>query len=240
MNPIDTTSSAHVADGALFSRFMLTMPLPDYGRDILTTAYHEAGHALVFALIGVPVASAEVSAAGEGLMVFDDAVLGRRSSKVDVSAIEGSLLWKDMVLLYATGFYAGMQAELLLHRYYLHGYLSVNAHDHQHASDLLHDAFGDDAPLFEAQQLTRAILRRHWPGVQTLALQLNARGSITPVDIAQVLPNGLPKSSDLLALAPPRYQVFREERIREYEDARHGGAPKTAGDTLPVFNEARH
>lgn len=172
------------------------MMLPDYDRNVLTCAYHEAGHAVAMALIGLPVASAEVSARG-GQVILDFADMPPRLH-IDLS--KSSRIWKESALLYAATFYAGWQAELLLHAFRLEGCLPIADLDHQHAADILRNSFGDDIPIYPTQKLARAILWRYWSTVEILAMKLKECGFLTRSEIEAVLPSVKPHPADLLGL----------------------------------------
>ena len=203
MNAVYATSLSHAATKAPWQAFVPVMTLPIYDRNVITAAYHEAAHAFVNTLIGLPVASAEVDSNGSGVMRFDIERLDRRA-RFPIAVAERSQIMKEAALLFAAGLYAGKQAELLLHCYPQEGYLSLNDSDHQRASEFLHESYGEDIPIYEAQRLARAILQHHWPAIQALAARLNARGRITTVDVLSVLPAALPHHADLLALLPHR------------------------------------
>lgn len=147
--------------------------------------------------MGLPVASAEASAHGGEVKL--DQIDGQRLY-IDLS--ESSKIWKEAALLYAACFYAGWQAELLLHSYSLTGYVSLGDVDHQHAADVLRNSFGDHLPIFEAQKLARAILRRYWPDVENLAMQLYKMEYLTRPEIEPFIPSSLPSHDELLGMVP--------------------------------------
>ncbi|TRZ56537.1 MAG: hypothetical protein D4S02_15415 [Rhodocyclaceae bacterium] len=208
MNPINRASPCIAISRAQWRRFRPPISLPSYDRDIFTIAHHEAAHAVVFALLGLPVASAVVLPEGSpnsSCVILDRKEIAR-CNRLPSAGNSTSTIRKQAALLFAAGFYAGMQAELVLHGHPLDGYLTVSCTDHDAAGGILaKHCDGETSSKYEAQHLARAILQHHWPAVQTLAKQLSdfVGERLGPADVVAVLPTVLPCHDDLLALLPP-------------------------------------
>jgi len=221
---LSATTSDGASESSRWHRFWPVMPPPAHERNVTTLAYHEAGHAVVFALMGLPVAGAEVWADGGGEMRFDRAAAAQRQHP-PINFGETSLIWKQTAVLFASGSYAGMQAELLLHGHCIEGYLSLTDPDHQGAAALLREQFNDDhpAPIVAAQHLARGILQRHWPAVQTLAEKLRTEGCINHADVISVLPPVLPRHIELLAELPWNFMPVMLQSNQQREKVGAGG-----------------
>lgn len=222
MSVLNATASDGPSESSRWHRFWPVMPPPVHDRDVTTLAYHEAGHAVVFALMDLPVADAEAWDGG-GIMRFDQAAITQRKHP-PINFDETSLIWKQAAVLLASGSYAGMQAELLLHGHCIEGYLSLTDPDHQGASALLREMFNDGlAPIVAAQHLARAILQRHWPAVQTLAEKLCTEGRINHADVVSVMPPVLPRHSELLAELPWHFMPMMPQSNQQREKVGAGG-----------------
>lgn len=163
-----------------------------YPRNRLTTAYHEAGHAVLDRLIGVRVSSVEIGADGLSGFVKLDIKRGGISPPSPTWMLEAA------ALQIAVGYVGGIAAELLLHNLDVppffcfpmkynpdQPYPGEHHLDDPHANSLpdgywvryiLRKVFNSDAPLYYCQRLARALLCEHWGWVQAVASELDDKG----------------------------------------------------------------
>lgn len=172
--------------------------LPDRSRDRQSIAYHEAAHAVLFGLAGLPVAKVEVRHDGGSVTLDQDLIHQQRRPDIEID--EASPMFKEAVVLYAACFYAGIQAEYLFHGIVVPGRVVRNDSDHIHADMLLQEVFCTPAPFAWAQQIARSIIAAHWPAVAAIAVLLEAGRTVTQTEVAQALGDERPTVQQLLAL----------------------------------------
>lgn len=163
-----------------------------YPRDRLTTAYHEAGHAVLNRLIGVRVSSVVIGA--DGLSGFVELDIKRGG----VSQPSSTWMLEAAALQIAVTYVGGIAAEMLLHgldvppwfcfpmKYNPDEPYPDEPHpDNPHTEGLpdgywaryvLRKAFNSEAPLYYCQRLARALLCEHWGWVQAVASELDEKG----------------------------------------------------------------
>lgn len=183
--------------------FIPSMMLPsDYFRHRQDVCFHEAGHALVFALLGLPLAS--VTVCNEGGEVRTDRAEMKRWGEPSKDA--SSELWKSCALMLSAAKFAGTQAELIQRGIPACGRLSLPDTDTKSAHEILAEIFGCiDEPAWRAQRGARNILKSFWPAVCVLAQRLDSCGEMTNDDVLSAMPKPLPSYAELMRFFPPAY-----------------------------------
>lgn len=183
--------------------FIPLMMLPaGYFRHRQDVCFHEAGHALVFALLGLPVAGVYVC--HEGGEVQPDHAAMRKWGEPTLDA--SSEMWKNCALMLSSARFAGTQAELIQRGIPVYGRLSLSDSDTKGAHEILAEIFGCiDEPAWRAQRAANKILRKFWPVVCALAKSLDARGALTNDEVLAAMPNVLPSYAELMMFFPTAF-----------------------------------
>lgn len=181
--------------------FISSMLLPsDYFRNRQDVCFHEAGHALVFTLLGLPLAS--VTVCHEGGEVQTDRAEMKKWGEPSMDA--NSEMWKNCTLMLSAARFAGTQAELIQRGIPVYGRLSLSDSDTKGAHEILAEIFGCiDEPAWRAQRAANKILREFWPVVCALAKSLDARGVLTNDEVLAAMPKVLPNYAELMMFFPP-------------------------------------
>lgn len=184
-------------------RFIPLMMLPpDYFRYRQDVCFHEAGHALIFALLGLPIAGVYVCHEG-GKVKPDHAAMRKWGEPAIDANIE---MWEHCALMFSSALFAGVQAELIQRGIPVYGRLSLSDCDTKDAHEILADIFGCiDEPAWRAQRAANKILRKFWPAVCALANSLDARGALTNDEVLAALPDVLPSYAELMMFFPPAF-----------------------------------
>lgn len=161
-----------------------TVPLPTYHRDMRTTCFHEAGHAVIALVFGVAWQKICVRPDGSGELTLvrePDSAPG-----VDMREIPAELV-EEAALQLGTFFVSGTMCELILHRYNLAGgYLLLGSQDWRSAERVLSEAWPGRywRPMYYVQRRACAILADAWSHVERIASLLEERGTITKDELA--------------------------------------------------------
>lgn len=177
---------------------MPSVALPNYPRDRRTIAHHEAAHAVLCCLFGVPIRGARVDADGSGKVDLEvarhvdaDAPLPRNATELEAPAADADIpLPSDAIELaairLAVMYVGGVMAELLLHGLSVSGWLALYDSDWRNARAVLTEGFGHDLPLYDCQCVAGVALVEHWAWVSAVADELDLHGAITANDIRRL------------------------------------------------------
>lgn len=178
-------------------RFIPMATLQNYQRDRKTASYHEAGHVLFYAALGVPIEYADVieKESRFGLVKIDIPACKRINKKTDAM---NANIEPAVAVLMAAALFAGMQAEIIYHGLKVDGLLMINDTDTLEATELLVNSANLKAALWRSQRLASLILRGHWPTVEIMASIINEKGTISGAELLDRLDHKLPDMEYLL------------------------------------------
>ncbi len=160
-------------------------PTPDYPRNAMTLAFHEAGHALLCAIFRVPMTGAEIDRTG----VYAGKVSFEAQPDNDASVPADAL--RRSALRLAAMFQSGVVAEIIHHGLEIpEGHVLLReTSDWDKARRVLElggvvgSATGG---LYVSQQLAFGLLHSGWAGVESLAHVLLRRGTVKQYEILQI------------------------------------------------------
>lgn len=142
--------------------------LPSHQKDRRTIAHHEAAHAVLLHLFGLPIAGASVYDAAD-----EDGVLGYvqvGECKPPVSGVSDQAERERAAINLAAIYLGGIMAELHLHELQLHGRLFLPGNsDFIHARNVLLKVFGWDRALYFAQLHAAELVAAHWGWIARVA-----------------------------------------------------------------------
>lgn len=159
----------------------VVVPCPLPSPNLRSIAYHEAGHAVLYAALRFRIDSC-VATNTDGLTishypVAEGAQLEKISQKKFLPQAE-----QDAACWLSAGAFAGIQAEMLMHGLPFRGMFKLQDVDTRNADRYLMNAFpldGDrDAAAGYAQELARAAMMHLWLAVEAAAEILVAHGEI--------------------------------------------------------------
>ncbi|MGZ8983518.1 MAG: hypothetical protein ACXW11_06135 [Methylotenera sp.] len=178
-------------------RFTPTAILQNHHCDRKTTSYHEAGHFLFYAALGVPIKYADVIETESRLgQVFLDIPECKRIAKKTDTINKNT--HSTVAMLLAAAAFAGTQSECIYHGVKVDGLLMINDSDTLEATELLVDSTNLKAALWRAQRLASLILRGHWPAVEMMASIINEKGAVSGEELLNRLDHKLPDMEFLL------------------------------------------
>lgn len=168
---------------------------PSWPRDRRTLAYHEAGHAVLSELCGMPVDAAEINAKSTKGEVRFVRAQGRANplevpketleecamefkAALDKCPVEIKAGLEKSAVEMAAMYVGGVMCELLLHDKDVApgAYLLLNDGDWDNARHLLWMVFACHTPLFYCQRLARAVLSENWAWVEAVAAEIESTG----------------------------------------------------------------
>jgi len=164
---------------------------PEFASCRLTVAHHEAGHAVLFNLLRVPIRSVHVREPGGGGVVrFDFDSIKASAAKTDAlkDSPQSRSVMKTAAIELAAAYLAGVMAELRYHGRLVAGCVDADSLDFQNARRLLREEFGDSAGLFHCQRLAALLLDRHWSWVTNVARSLYVREQISGACVSRLRP----------------------------------------------------
>lgn len=182
--------NSHYPPKRWISRVWQPVPMPSYTRDLRTTAYHEAGHAVLFLAFGIPIkevcmdlSPTEPGFVGGGYVAQDKemiAELRKELSHTNPPLSDDKKLHSEQAgaLWAAASYLAGEQAELILHGITVNGPVFLPTPDQKVAKDMLRDAFRHTHGVYYCQRLARAILLDLWPAAEAIANALLKAGRL--------------------------------------------------------------
>jgi len=152
-------------------------------RDRRALAYHEAGHAVLCCMAGVPISEASINSEGNDGVVE----LLIEEPAEDMPDIPAHMLEKAAVQL-AAMYMGGVMSEMILNEKDVEPghYLLLGTRDWQNAKKLLFEVFGTTVPLFYCQRLARAVLTENWAWVQVVAAEIETSGVISGEVVKQL------------------------------------------------------
>lgn len=155
----------------------------DYPFDRRTLCIHEAGHAVLMLHYNICPFVAEVSADLSGRVA---------PPQPETPAPTLPTAAEQWVATRAAGiYYAGRQAELLLHGISLSGVLLGDSSDCLVARKRLWEAFGNGlGPMYYSQRLARSILSERWEAVERIAEALADKGCLDGRDLKALFSDG--------------------------------------------------
>lgn len=157
--------------------------LPSYERDRRTIAYHEAGHAVLGVLIGLPMGAAHVYEDGGGKVELPTpSSVGGTERAIPPAVLE------SVGAQIASMYVGGTMAELLLHGIEIHGELNLDTPDWRNARAVLREALGHDLALYYCQRGACAMLAANWDWVKAVAEALADAGTLSGDDIRLLCP----------------------------------------------------
>lgn len=167
--------------------------------DIRKVAIHEAGHALLGAVIGWGISSAVATSSG-GHVSFDI----EKSRVPDVTVPER--LDREAHLLLAAISLAGVEAELMLAGVADAGITRLQDKDQESAESILSTYWASDldAALFAAHGIARSAIKQCWPDVVAMADRLSQEGALSDADVSELCQGRLPSLGGLLINVPER------------------------------------
>ena len=173
--------------------------MPGYSRDHLTICHHEAGHAVLGVLFGLPIGAVHVAGRdnqdGAGAACAVGEVVSGKVELILPDRSEPSETIPDAALRgagvrIAAMYMAGVMAELLLHGIEVRGLLNLDTPDWFNARAVLLEAFRHDRALYFSQYLATMALARNWDWVEAVALTVAEAGTITVDAVRSLCPAG--------------------------------------------------
>lgn len=181
---------SHYPPKRWINRVWQSVPMPSYTRDLRTTAYHEAGHAVLLLAFGVPIrevcldiSSAEPNFVGGGYVAQDKVMIAELREELalnrpPIDADRKQKSEQEGALWAAASYLAGEQAELILHGITVNGPVFLPSADQKVAKNMLREAFRHTHGIFYCQRLARAILMDLWPAAEAIANALLKAGRL--------------------------------------------------------------
>jgi hypothetical protein len=161
--------------------------LPDYPRTRMNLCYHEAGHAVMARIVKFNARSATVEVFFDNGATGGNVCLPKGSDSREPAPDMPPFLMRLASIQLAAIYLAGFESEQIYHGIELPGCLLIDAPDIRNASQFLCATYGTAQGLYYVQRLARVILRTTWDFVQAVAYELDAKGTLTEVDLEELL-----------------------------------------------------
>ncbi|MDO8706037.1 MAG: hypothetical protein Q7J84_13930 [Sulfuricaulis sp.] len=159
---------------------------PHYPQTRRSLTYHEAGHAIFHYLQNLRMTGVYVDADSKSGKVSMDVPAIQATAAKLANVVIPRPLEEKITLDLATMYVAGVIAQCTLYGIRVDGVLSRDCHDWRNARKLLIDIFGNDHALFYCQELARFVLRKYWPFVTQLAIELDSKGAISAERVKEI------------------------------------------------------
>lgn len=168
--------------------------IPPYPCNARTTAYHEAGHAVLCAILRVPMKSVELHTDGGGIVVFNLEKINSAADNIppelDNNPMFNALLDKARYEC-AAMYVAGRIAELILHGIEWEGFIALDIPDWRNARYVLQEGFGHDQALYYCQRLAHWVLLENWAWVVALATEIETHGLVDGARVNDFRPKAI-------------------------------------------------